>query len=155
MVPQFALDVLGGLEPLPDLVRRREACRRLGVREYWRFDPMGGLLEGPGGSCRVLGERLGPGRRYAPIAPSPSGWPCSEVVGLEFSERGGRLRLGDLAAGREYGHLDEMTAELRRAERRTAQLRISYKEAEETIRLLEAEVARRRALACTGSDAGN
>ncbi len=102
VAPQFVLDVLWGPDAVPEVEEKREVYRQLGVEEYWRFDPFGGLLPEAADGARVLGERLMPGGWYAPIPPGSSGWPLSEVVGLEFREEGGLLRVWDSATNRPY-----------------------------------------------------
>ena len=136
--PQFALDVLGGGEPVPDLEYRRDICRRLGVLEYWRFDALGGLLREPGRVRRVMGERLTAAGQYDPIRPGPSGWPCSGVIGLELREEDGRLRLWDPVTEKGLKYYAEWQAEIADLGRQAAEERSRWlerqKESEEHCR---------------------
>ncbi len=52
--PDFALEVASPSTAEHDLGWKRELYQRLGIQEYWRFDPTGGALYGQA----MLGERL-------------------------------------------------------------------------------------------------
>lgn len=56
--PDFVMEVASPSTAANDLGWKRELYQRLGVQEYWRFDPTGGRLYGKS----VAGERLVAGR---------------------------------------------------------------------------------------------
>lgn len=62
-------------------------CRRLGVREYFLYDPYGEYLDPP-----LKGYRLQKGQ-YLLIEPTPAGDLYSEVLNLYIREEGNWLRL--------------------------------------------------------------
>ena len=58
--PDFVLEITSHGTRAEDEGTKRRVYARLGVREYWRFDPTGDWLDPP-----LKGERLAAGRRYA------------------------------------------------------------------------------------------
>ena len=96
--PDFVLEITSRSTRTEDEGTKRRVYARLGVREYWRFDPTGDWLDPP-----LDGERLAAGRRYArlPLGASPDGSLTgrSEVLGLDLAVVDGRLRLRDPATG--------------------------------------------------------
>ena len=60
-VPDFVMEVASPSTAANDLGRKRDLYARLGVTEYWRFDPTGGDLYGQ----PLAGERLIEGRYVA------------------------------------------------------------------------------------------
>jgi Uma2 family endonuclease len=100
---------------------------RLGVREYFVFDPEGKYLR-----STLRGYRL-KGRRYARLAPDTDGALASQELGLRLVPEGSMVRLRDLRTGRRV---------LTRAER--------AKNAERRARRLQAELTRLRQLMGTG-----
>lgn len=110
---------------------KREIYTRLGVVEYFQFDPEGDYLD-----PRLQGLRLVNGK-YRPIQPQPDGSLLSETTGVLFRFEGERLQLTDAATGRLLLRNEEKNMALRESEARSL-------EAEEKIRVLEAELARLR-----------
>jgi len=112
-----------------DLTEKPALYARLGVKEYFLFDPLGEYLDPP-----LLGYRLA-GADYEPIQPDDDGFLDSRELDL-------RLRIGE-------GHLDfvrEDTGErlLTRAERVQGEAEARQREREARL-AAEAEVARLRA----------
>ena len=125
--PDFVLEITSHGTRAEDEGTKRRVYARLGVREYWRFDPTGDWLDPP-----LEGERLAAGRRYArlPIGASPDGSSPdgslpdgslpdgsspdgsftgrSEVLGLDLAVVDGRLRLRDPATGRDLPASEEL-----------------------------------------------
>ena len=99
VVPQFVLEVASESTHLRDRDDKRTEYRKLGVREYWRFDPTGVLFRPPEYGETVLGQRLAPDGRYERIQPEADGAVRSEVLELEVCEVGGRLRFRDYQKG--------------------------------------------------------
>jgi Uma2 family endonuclease len=126
---------------------------RLGVDEYFQFDPEGDYLE-----PRLQGVRLvgGQHRRYRAIRPEPDGSLLSQATGVLFRVEGDRLRLTDVATGAPVLRSEEARKSLReaeakavaetmarhQAEERAAVESAARQQAEEKIRALEEKLAR-------------
>ena len=106
VVPTFAVEVASESTNRRDATSKRATYEQMGVREYWRFDPLGMLIrEG------LQGWRLEGGRYERVRAESAADWHRSEALGLELRAEGRLLRFWDPQLGR-----DLMThAEARRA----------------------------------------
>ena len=131
---------------------KKEIYRRLGVGEYFQFDPYGEYLD-----PKLQGVRL-VGGRYRPIRPEPDGSLLSQATGVLFRAEGDRLRLTDAATGEPVLRSEEKTKALReakakaaaeamarrQAEQKAATEATALRQAEERIRALEEELARRR-----------
>ena len=93
-VPDFILEVLSRKTADKDLGPKRRACEKLGVREYWTFDPS--LKLTPEG---IVGNVLR-GQGYEPVPPLPGTERYrSPLLGLEFRELDGNLRIFDPYTG--------------------------------------------------------
>lgn len=112
-------------------VQKRKVYERLGVVEYFQFDPLGEYLEPP-----LQGFRLVQGR-YEPVRPNPDASLLSHTLGVLFGVDGSRLRLSDAATGLPLLRREEIVAARRQAEDRAHQ-------AEAKNRALEEELARLR-----------
>ena len=81
--PDFAMEVASDSTATNDLGFKRELYARLGITEYWRFDPSGGDRYGQ----PLVGERLVDGE-YIPyerhVADDGTLWSYSEVLDLRF-----------------------------------------------------------------------
>ena len=131
--PAFVLEVASPSTWRDDLGRKRSLYARLGVREYWQYDPAGEHLP-----ARVQGERLTPsGYVRQPAATARDGTLTlrSRTLGLELRAAPGReMRFRDPATGCDLLSHDE-EAEARRAEagaRRAAETRAADAEARAT-----------------------
>ena len=123
-----------------DLRTKYDLYARLGVTEYFLFDPLGEYLRPP---CR--GYRLDQDH-YRPLSPAEDGSLWSAVLGLALHPRGEQLRLYDPARRRWFPTPAEKEAAWRAAEER-AQLAEERASVEAGARrVAEAEVARLRAL---------
>ena len=130
-VPAFVLEVSSHSTSTEDEGNKMVVCRRLGVREYFLFDPEGDYLE-----PRLQGYRLDRGQ-YRPVGADANGALTSETLGLRFSIEGESLRAVDATTGvpllrpeelRRAVHeaereRDEAIARAERAERELAKLR--------------------------------
>ena len=119
--PDFVLEVTSGSTRRADQVGKRALYGRLGVREYFLYEPREEYLSPPLVRMRLVGsgyEPLGAER----LADRTEGvW--SEVLGLYLCHRGrGTLRLHDPAAGRGLVTPWEQPAARRAAEARIAEL---------------------------------
>lgn len=135
-VPSFALEVLSGSSAVKDMVTNRALFERLGIEEYWVFDPWGNDIDG-----QILGLRLR-GGVYQPIPPL-RGRPGyhSAVLNLEFRNESGSLRIRDPETGEDLkSHQEAVEGYQReRNSRQEAEMRAAEAEA----RLAELEAALR------------
>jgi hypothetical protein len=77
-----------------DMGEKKELYARLGVREYFVFDPDRTCLDPP-----LRGFRLR-GKKYVPLVPDPDGSLTSQELGLRLLSEDDRLRLFDARTGR-------------------------------------------------------
>jgi Uma2 family endonuclease len=91
--PSLVIEVTSKSTWTEDLVEKKGKYTRLGVAEYFLFDPLNEYLR-----PRLQGFRLVRGR-YLPIQPFADGSLPSAVTGLRLQMEGDRLRLVDLATG--------------------------------------------------------
>ena len=138
-VPGFVLEVLSKGTYVANGARKRTAYARMGVQEYFRYDPLGQTMAREHGGRRLIGERLVDGV-YRELPIGPRGTIRSEVLGLDVRVRhqerepGWReLRFRDPKTGddlptRQEGRRQQIAAirlarvskeERRRAERKT------------------------------------
>ena len=117
--PAFVLEVASPSTWRDDLGRKRSVYARLGVREYWQYDPLGAHLPE-----RLQGERLtGSGyvRQPAVTEPDRALTLRSETLGLELRAAPGReMRFREPATGVELRSHDEEAEARLAAEARAA-----------------------------------
>ena len=81
--PDFVIEVASSSTARNDLTAKRELYARIGVGEYWRFDPSGGDLYG----VPLVGEQLVAGE-YRPLITHTGSdgelWAHSPTLGLDF-----------------------------------------------------------------------
>ena len=136
--PDFVLEVTSHSTRREDEGSKRRVYAKLGVREYWRFDPTGDYLDPP-----LKGERLDAGR-YVGLAlralpdRSPAG--RSEVLGLDLAVVDGRFRFHDPVTGRHLPASEEWQARSLKLELRVEQEAEARKAAEARIAKLEARL---------------
>ena len=142
--PDFVLEITSRHTRDKDEGPKRDLYERLGVQEYWQYDPTGDYLE-----PRLRGMALQRGE-YRPLTPN---WSAdgtqvmlSEVLGLELRVAGSELRFRDPMSGEPVRTLSESNEERRRAEqeRRRAESRLAQEA--EARRAAEARVAELEAL---------
>ena len=148
-VPAFVLEVASEGTWRNDATRKRDIYARMGVAEYWRFDPGGSYYPVP-----LIGERLVNGE-YEPIAVETDADGIlrghSAVLGLDLCVRAElQLRLYDPAAGEWLRTPKESEDERIAAEQRAAFAQESAlaaqqraAAAEDRIRQLEAQMLQR------------
>lgn len=129
-----------------DVGPKLKLYERLGVGEYFLFDPLLHLLDVP-----LTGFRLVSGK-YQPIQPEPDGSLISQELGLRLVPEGNDLALYDLKTGEripappEAYHLLEETQRRADRERRRAEHELREKEAAQLrVAELERELARLKA----------
>ena len=152
--PDFVLEITSRSTWREDQEKKRELYRRLGVREYWQYDPTRDYLEPPLQGLYLVAddyERL-PERELADGTLALR----SEVLGLELRLTDRRLRFHDPQTGADLPDLSETDDQLRQeaagrrreaAARRAAEARVeqeaSARRAAEA-RLAEIEASLRR-----------
>ena len=87
---------------LEDLGAKRELYERLGVTEYFLFDPLGDCF-----SPRLQGFRLA-GTQYQRVDEGSDESLVSEVLGLRFTAEGYMLRVHECATGRHLADFLDM-----------------------------------------------
>ena len=96
--PDFVMEVASSSTAANDLGWKRDLYQRLGVQEYWRFDPTGGRLYGQA----IAGERL-VGDRYEeyPVESGADGSARShsELLDVVFAWDGAEFDVLDPATG--------------------------------------------------------
>ena len=151
--PDFVLEVASPSTAESDARHKAREYARIGVREYWRLDPAGGLMSSPLEGYVVCGGS------YAEVEPVAAGgqWLRSAVLGLDL--RGERqagatvLVLRDPQTGEEFdGTLAAVEQRRRAAEDRASaeakRARAAAKRAraaEEKVRALEKQLRNRAA----------
>ena len=148
--PDFVLEITSRTTRREDQTRKRELYRRLGVREYWQYDPTRDYLEPPlQGSELVEGayERL-PEREMADGTLALR----SEVLGLELRLAGRRLRFHDPQSGEDLPDLAETDEQRQEAEDRRQEAEDRRREAEARVEQ-EAAARRREAAARQAAEA--
>jgi len=136
--PSLVIEVTSKSTQTEDVKTKKGVYERLGVDEYFLFDPLGEYLR-----PRLQGYRLG-GGRYEPLVPAADGTLTSREAGLLLTPEGARLRLRDVATGERLLWTEEVEAALRAAGEQAEQEREAREAAEERLHLLEAELSRLR-----------
>lgn len=143
VAPCFVLEITSDSTQQNDISEKKAVYTKLGVQEYFLFDPLGDYLEPP-----LQGFHLVRGR-YRPLRPQGDGMLTSAALGLALRPEGTRLRLVDPVTGEPLLRHEEeavlrrraeslLQAEAARADREAEARRL----AEERVRALEAELAR-------------
>ena len=147
VVPTVVFELTSRSTRREDLRTKYDLYERLGVTEYFLFDPLGEYLQPP---CRGYRWRQG---RYRPLPVAEDGSLWSAALGLALHVRGEQLRLYDPARQRWLPTPQEEAAARRAAEERAlvAEERATVEAgarqvAESRIAAAEAEVARLQAL---------
>ena len=143
--PAFVIEVASPSTWRDDLGWKRSVYARLGVREYWRYDPAGEHLP-----ARLQGERLtraGYVRQPAETAPDGTLTLRSRTIGLELRAAPGReMRFRDPATGQELRSHDEEAEGRLEAEARAADAEARAADAEARAADAEARLSELQAL---------
>ena len=113
--PDFVLEVASDSTFQRDVTVKRDDYARMGVLEYWRFDPKGDLPR----RTHLAGDRLVDGiYQPIPIHRTEEGtyWGRSDSLGLDLCWEEGQLRIWDPAARRYLATYDDIVAYGRVAE---------------------------------------
>lgn len=130
-VPSLVIELTSDSTPDEDAFKKKDIYERLGVAEYFLFDPYKDYLR-----PSLQGHRLTDGR-YRPIEPEADGSLRSLTTGLLLRREGEMLRLVDGVTGEPLPWEEEVDDEFARE-------RAARRAAEERVRILEEEVARLR-----------
>ena len=125
--PDFVAEVSSPSSRSDDRTSKRALYAKLGVREYFLFDP---VYEEPGHDGALQGYRLW-GSESVEMGPGRGAELRSEVLGLSLRPEGKRVRLRDLATGQDLLWFEETENARRAAEdaRRAAEARVAELEA--------------------------
>ena len=118
--PDFVMEVASPSTAEKDLAPKRAVYARLGVGEYFQYDPMGGLLP-----SRLMGWRLVGGvYEEQPVIRSLDGALTlgSETLGLDVRAKGDEMRFRDPVTGRDFPDHAQEHAARQAAEARVAEL---------------------------------
>ncbi len=113
--PDFALDVISPESEVRSEVDKRDLYERLGIREYFLFQP-----DRRQRGRRLVGYRLR-GQSYREVEPEATGELRSLELGVEFRVEGQNLRLRNPKSGTDYCWPEEFPAKIEAAELRAAQ----------------------------------
>jgi Uma2 family endonuclease len=114
--PSFVIEVTSESTRSEDLGKKKDCYERLGVEEYFLFDPADEYLR-----PRLQGYRL-TGDRYQRISEGAVGSLSSRVTGLLLRPEGANLRLADAATGERLLWVEEEAPARRAAEGRARAL---------------------------------
>lgn len=139
--PCFVLEATSKTTRREDLEDKKLLYAKLGVEEYFLFDPLGEYLR-----PRFQGLRLrgGGGGEYQPIPVSVDGSLTSRKLGVVFTPEGDSLRMRDAATGRPLLGYDDWKARAQAAEERAEAAEERAAEAEARARALAEELERLR-----------
>ncbi len=115
--PDFVVEVTSNSTRREDLSTKKDLYERLGVSEYYLFDPTGDYLN----PC-LQGYRLEQGR-YVRLAQEPDGSLLSRITDLRLRPEELNLRLIDARTGEKLLWIAEEAAARRRLEEELAHLR--------------------------------
>lgn len=132
--PVFAMEFTSASSRRDAQVRKPALYARLGITEYFLFDPFNDYLRPP-----LQGFALENGA-YRPLAPEPDGSVLSRSLGVRFTVKDGELRLYDAVTGARILSPAERTAA---AEAHAAEAEARATAAEAEVAALRAELARR------------
>ena len=142
--PAFVLEIGSPSTYRNDLGYKRDLYARLGIGEYWRYDPSGGDYYGE----PLVGEYLEDGRyRRFELRPGPGGMVCaySPTLRLEFCWTGERLELRDPLTGEVLINAIALREANRAAQAARRVAEDGQRRAEAAQRHAEAEVSRLQA----------
>ena len=137
--PDFVIEVTSSSTRREDLAKKKDLYQRLGVSEYFLFDPTGDYL-----NPRLQGYRLEQGR-YRPLVHDPDGSLLSRTTDLRLRPEGQNLRLIDARTGEKLLWIAEESEARQAAQREAAEARRKAEEETAARNRLEEELASLRA----------
>jgi Uma2 family endonuclease len=141
--PSVVIEVTSRGTWLEDEGKKKALYGRLGVAEYYLYDPLGEYLEPP-----LQGLKLEAGA-YVPMRRGADDSLASAALGMKLKLEDGRLRLTDLATGAPMLRPEELEAARQNAEaaRQNAEARATKEESARVAADTRAEAAEARARA--------
>lgn len=139
--PDFALEVISPSSKIRNAVQKRALYARLGIGEYFLFQP-----DPQKRGRRLVGYRLW-GQSYEELPEDPDGAVSSTVLGVSLRVEGANLRLRSLDSGRDYAWIEENRRNFEAAEAmvEAAEARAGAAEARLEAEAEAAQAARARA----------
>ena len=110
--PDFALEVISPSSKIRNAVEKRALYARLGIGEYFLFQP-----DPHERGRRLVGYRLW-GQSYQEMPAEPDGAVHSTALGVSLRVEGANLRLRNLASGHDYAWIEENRRNFEAAEAR-------------------------------------
>ncbi len=121
VVPQFVMEVASKSTYRRDRDEKFQLYEGLGIGEYWRYDPQGGLLQATEVVERLRGWELDAQGRYKAARPRGGGELRSRVLGLDLCVVQDRLQFWDYGRRRFLPWPAESERLLEESERRLAE----------------------------------
>lgn len=146
--PCFILEITSDETAEEDMGPKRELYERLGVREYFLFDPLHDYLERPLMAYRLIGDE------YEPLPPADDGGVLSAELGLRLVPEGENLALIHFRTGERLPTMPELSQRLQETRDKARQAEDRASQAEQRAAQLDEEIARLRALLPPGAEAG-
>lgn len=137
-VPSLIVEVTSESTKSEDTQDKRGLYERLGIEEYFLFDPLGEYLR-----PRLQGYRRVDGR-YQALPAEEDGALLSRTTGLRLEPEGQRLRLRDIATGEPLLWADEEAEARQAAEEHAEREQLARQAAEAEIQRLREELLRLR-----------
>ena len=148
--PDFVLEIASPGTWREDQTSKRELYSRLGVGEYWQYDPTRDYLQPPLQGLELVRGEYEPLPRWELADGTLAA--RSEVLGLELRLAGRRLRFHDPQTGKDLPDLAETDEQRREAEARAEQ-EAAARQAAETRVQQEATARRQEAAARQAAEA--
>ena len=142
--PDFVLEVASKSTWREDLGPKRKIYARLGVKEYWQYDPTGEYLTPVLQGIRLAGNAYV--RQLTVNSPDGALTLTSETLGLELRAKGGEMRFRNPSTGRILLSHSELAAAHREAESRAEQEAERRRAAVSRAKAAEARIAKLEAL---------
>lgn len=133
--PCFVLEVTSKTTRNEDLATKKALYAKLGVEEYFLFDPLGEYLR-----PRFQALRLA-GREYRPMAPADDGSLVSQTLGIAFRPDGESLRMTDVVTGERVLSHEELKVTLHATEDRAAAAEARARKLAEELERLRGKLA--------------
>jgi Uma2 family endonuclease len=139
-IPSVVIEITSEETADEDSGPKRQLYERLGVREYFLFDPLHDYLERPLMGYRLIGEE------YEPLPPAVDGGLLSAELGLRLVPEGNSLALFRFRTGERIPAPPEAYQMMEEAEQRARQAAGQLEQERRRAEQLAEELARLRAL---------
>jgi Uma2 family endonuclease len=136
-VPSVIIEITSEETADEDQGPKRQLYERLGVREYFLFDPLGDYLPQALVGYRLIGEE------YEPLPPAQDGGILSAELGMRLVPEGSRLALLEFRTGKRIPTPPEAYRMVRELQERLSQAEQEARQAQEQARQAEQRVSQR------------